>query len=669
MTKRKTPWLKRSLFALVILVALSFLGGSVLPYLLFGSPMNIDGNAQQTSTTERGEGWGSYGGDMGGHRYSNAAQVTPDNVGELTQAWSYSTGDMEARGDLMGWSASEATPLLIDEKLIFCTPFNEVIALHPGTGQELWRHDPRAPTDQWPANLHVCRGISAHERTDGGEICKTRILTGTNNGLLAALDAETGERCSDFGDNGIVTLDPGKDLLWPGEFHVTSPPVVAGNTVIVGSSISDNERVDAPVGAVRAYDAITGAMRWTFDPIPRTPSSPVAKDWKGAFPPVEGGANAWAPMSYDAERDLVFLPTSSPSPDFFGGGRPGDNRHANSVVALNGQTGELVWAYQIVHHDIWDYDLPAQPGLYQVTTENGVRDVVTQVTKTGHVFVLDRDTGEPVLPIEERPVPQRAALGEALSPTQPFPVATPEIVPNRLEPEDAFGLTIFDRFQCRQRIKQFYSEGLFSAPTEQGTLLYPFAGGGANWGGAAYDPTRNLLVVNMSNIAHVATLIPRETADALQSEGGGLWLGEQAGAPYAVTRDVLLSSIGLPCSAPPFGVIAGIDLSNGKIVWRKPLGTAEASIGLPLPMGTPNFGGPIITAGGIVFIGAAMDDYLRAFDVATGEELWKGSLPAGGQATPMTYVWEDRQYIVIYAGGHGRVGTTLGDQIVAFSLE
>ena len=321
-----------------------------------------------------------------------------------------------------------------------------------------------------------------------------------------------------------------------------------------------------------------------------------------------------------------------------------------------------------MHHDIWDYDVPAQPGLYQVTTDEGVRDVVAQPTKTGHVFVLDRDTGTPVLPVEERPVPQRAADGEALSPTQPIPAATPEIVPNRLDPSDAFGLTALDRFQCRQRIKAHWSEGLYSAPTEQGTILYPFSGGGANWGGSAYDPTRNLLVVNMSNVAHVATLVPRATADDMAANGDALWLGEQAGAPFAVTREVLLSSLGLPCSAPPFGVIAGVNLETGALVWRKPLGTAEAAIGLPIPFGTPNFGGPIVTAGGVIFIGAAMDDYLRAFDVATGEELWKGKLPAGGQATPMSYEWEGRQYVVIYAGGHGRLGTTLGDWMVAFAL-
>lgn len=659
--------LKFACLFVVLSGILSFLGGSVVPYLLFGSPLDIDGRAEPVGNTELGDGWSSYGGDMGGNRYSSAGQVTRENVQDLQEVWRYSTGDLE-RGDLMWWSASEATPLLVDDKLVFCTPFNEVIALHPGTGEQIWRHDPLAPKDQWPANLHVCRGVSVFERTDGGTTCPTRILMGTNDGRLVALDSETGSRCSDFGIDGIVTLDPGKDLLWPGEFHVTSPPVVAGRTVVVGSSISDNERVDAPIGAVRAYDAITGEMLWTFDPIPRVASSAVAEDWQGEFPPVEGGANAWAPMSYDPDRGLIFVPTSSPSPDFYCGGRPGDNRHANSVVALDAKTGNVVWAQQIVHHDIWDYDLPAQPGLYQVTTETGLRDVVAQVTKTGHVFVLDRDTGEPVLPIEERTVPQHAAQGEKLSLTQPFPVATPAIVPSRLEPEDAFGLTLFDRWECRQKIKALRSEGLYTAPTEEGTILYPFSGGGANWGGSAFDPTRNLLVVNMSNIAHIATLIPRAQADALPADDDALWLGKQAGAPFAVTRDVLLSSLGLPCSAPPFGVIAGVDLESGDIVWRKTLGTAEAAIGLPVPLGTPNFGGPIITAGGLVFISAAMDDYLRAFDVETGDEVWKGKLPAGGQATPMSYEWKERQYIVIYAGGHARVETTLGDWIVAFAL-
>jgi len=439
--------------------------------------------------------------------------------------------------------------------------------------------------------------------------------------------------------------------------------------VIVGSSVSDNERVAAPVGTVRAFDAISGEPKWDFDPIPRDASAPTASSWQGSFPPLEGATNVWAPMSVDTERGLVFLPTSSPSPDFFGGARPGDNKHANSVVALKGETGELVWAYQIVHHDVWDYDLPAQPGLYQINTADGPVDVVAQVTKTGHVFVLDRDTGQPVLPVEERPMPQRAEAGEALSPTQPIPLLPEAIVPSELSGDDAFGITWFDRKECQRKIEAAWSEGLFSAPTQQGTLIYPFNGGGANWGSAAYDPSHNLLVVNMSNLAHLLRLIPADKGEDFYNANPDKEVGAQLGAPFAMTRSVLLSSLGLPCSPPPWGVIAGVDISSGEIVWRSTLGTArDSGIPLHLPLGTPNFGGPIVTAGGLVFIGAAMDNYIRAFDVRTGIELWKGRLSAGAQATPMSYEYEGRQYVVIYAGGHSRAGTTLGDKLVAFAL-
>lgn len=653
-------------FLLLIVLAASFLGGNAISYFVGGSHLDIDGRSQAVSQASLPDGWSHYGGDAGGNRYSNESQISTDNVDSLEIAWSFSTGNLESHPELMDQTAAEGTPILLDGKLTFCTPFNEIIALHPGTGAEIWRYDPKITT-KWPANQFVCRGIVAHTRSDGGTECPTRILMGTNDGRVVAVDASTGEPCSGFGDQGQVTLDPGTELLWPGEFQVTSPPVVLDDTVIVGSSISDNERVDAPAGAVRAYNAITGALEWTFDPIPRNADNPAASTWEGAIPPREGGSNVWAPMSVDVERGLVFLPTSSASPDFYGGGRPGDNKHANSVVALNVK-GELVWAYQIVHHDIWDYDLPAQPGLYTVATADGPRDVVAQVTKTGHIFVLDRDTGEPVLPVEERPVPQQVTQGETLSKTQPFPVATPAIVPSGLSPDDAFGVTWFDREQCRRKIASAWSEGLFSAPTEQGTIIYPFNGGGANWGGSAYDPARNLLVINMSNMAHILRLVPPEEGEAL-IEHPVLEVGLQTGAPYAMVRELLISSLGLPCSPPPWGIIAGIDISSGEIVWRQTLGTsADVALGLPFPLGTPNFGGPIVTAGGLVFIGAAMDNYLRAFDVETGAEVWKGRLPGGGQATPMSYVWEGRQYVAIYAGGHSRAGTTINDELVAFSL-
>jgi quinoprotein glucose dehydrogenase len=374
-------------------------------------------------------------------------------------------------------------------------------------------------------------------------------------------------------------------------------------------------------------------------------------------------------MSVDAARGLVFLPTSSPSPDFFGGLRPGDNRYANSIVALKIETGEVAWAFQLVHHDIWDYDLPAQPGLYSVWRDGRRHDVVAQVTKTGHIFVLDRDTGAPFLPIEERAVPQGAVDGEYLSPTQPIPAQTPAIVPDRVSEKEAFGLTYFDRRFCAKAIGELRAEGLFTPPSTQGTLIHPFTGGGANWGGAAYDASRNLLVVNMSNMAHRVTLIPADKVDAEAATHHDAEIAPQRGAPFGVRRDILVSPLGLPCTPPPWGVLAAVDLDTGEIVWRSRLGTTrDLAGGLAFDTGTPNLGGPIATAGGLVFISATLDYYLRAFDIETGDELWKARLPAGGQATPMTYEWQGRQYVVIYAGGYGRAGTKLGDSLVAFAL-
>lgn len=613
-------------------------------------------------------GWSAYGGDDGGARYSAVDQIDHETIDDLKVAWTYSTGDLTTRSDVMRRSASEGTPILVDDALTFCTPFNEIIAVDPGTGTEKWRYDAQINLDQRPANQFVCRGIAQWRGTT--DVCPVRLLMGTNDGRLIAIDAKTGEPCGGFGNNGELRIEPGMDLVWPGEFQFTSPPVVVGNTVIVGSAIGDNARVEAPRGAVRAFDVVTGEAKWSFDPIPRDAIAPNADDWLGDGVPIEGHANAWAPMSVDPERGLVFVPTSSPSPDFYGGLRPGDNRYANSVVALNAETGAVHWAFQTVHHDVWDYDLPAQPGLYSVT-QNGVRrDVVAQVTKTGLVFVLDRDTGAPVLPVEERAVPQGGATGEVLSPTQPFPVVTPPIVPNRLSPDDAFGLTWFDKRACRKAIAGARNDGLFTPPSEEGTILFPFTGGGANWGGAAFDETRNLLVINMSNAAHHIQLIPADDVAAARETFHDSEIGPQTGAPFAMKREVLMSPLGLPCTSPPWGVIAGVDLASGEIVWRKTFGTVEdLSDGLTkAKLGTPNFGGPIITAGDLVFIGAAMDDYLRAFDIETGTELWRARLPAGGQATPMTYEWQGRQYVVIYAGGHARAGTTLGDQLVAFAL-
>ncbi len=654
-------------------IAVMFFGGS-MPGLLGGANgLDIDGAAipHDGPTSPLWRGWAHYGGDAGGNRYSNSDSIKSENVRELKIAWEYKTGDLGRPEKTVQRSASEGTPILVDDALIFCTPYNEIIALDPATGDEKWRYDPQINLDMEPANQFVCRGV-AHWRDRSAprdEDCASRIFMGTNDGRVISVDAISGDLCAGFGDGGIIKVDPGLDLLWPGEFQFTSPPVVLNDIVIVGSSISDNARVIAPKGAVRAYDARTGASKWIFDPIPRSADEDNIDDWKGQSLPVEGHANVWAPMSVDEARGLVFLPTSSPSPDFYGGLRPGDNRYANSVVALNGETGAVVWSFQIVHHDVWDYDVPAQPGLYSVWRDGERHDVVAQVTKTGLVFVLDRDTGEPFLPIEERAVPQGGATGEVLSPTQPFPMLTPPVVPNTLSADDAFGVTLWDKNACVKAIKNSRAKGLYTPPSEQGTLLYPANSGGANWGSAAFDPARNLLVVNMSNIVHHVQLIPADEVAEVEKVFHDSEVSPQKGAPFGMKREVFLSPLGLPCNTPPWGVIAGVDLSTGEIVWRKTLGTVEELAGgLKIKLGTPNAGGPIITAGGLVFIGAAMDNYLRAFDVETGEEIWKGELPASAQATPMTYEWNDRQFVVIYAGGQSRMGTTLGDSIIAFAL-
>ena len=662
----KTLLLSAALVA--VFGALLILGGSMVWLLGGADGLNIDGAAAKTprpvGTIDVGTGWGAYGGDPGGHRYSQAQQITPDNVHRLALAWQYRTGDMTARAAHMESAATEGTPILVGDALILCTPFNEVIALDAGTGEERWRFDPQIDLGQDPANQFTCRGVAHWRDAEADGACANRIFTGTNDARLIAIDAATGQRCAGFGDEGEVRIDPGMPLLWPGEFQITSPPVTVGDTVVVGSAIGDNARVVAPAGSVRAFDARTGAPRWDWDPIPRTEDNPAAPTWEGEHPPQEGHANAWAPMAADERRGLVFVPTSSPSPDFFGGLRPGNNRHANSVVALDGLTGNLRWSFQTVHHDLWDYDVPAQPGLYSVWRDGQLHDVVAQVTKTGFVFVLDRDTGEPFLPVEERPVPQAAVAGEWLSPTQPFPAATPPLVPNRLTADDAFGLTLLDRLACRNRIADSVAEGLFTPPSERGTLFYPFTGGGANWGGAAYDPARNLLIVNMNNLAHHIQLIPAGQVGEMSKVFHDQEVSPQAGAPYGMKRELLLSPFGVPCTPPPWGVLAAVDLGTGRIVWRKPLGGV-----MGVTLGLPSVGGPIVTAGGLTFIGGTMDDKLRAFDSATGEQLMDWKLPAAGQATPMTYGHEGRQYIVIQAGGNARGGGKLGDAVLAFALQ
>jgi quinoprotein glucose dehydrogenase len=603
-------------------------------------------------------GWEHWGGDRGGSRFSPLAQITPGNVGNLVRAWEFRTGDLDSRApEVMKRTKFQATPLFVEDSLIFCSPFNEVIALDPGSGAQKWRYDPKISTSQRPANRYNCRGVAywVDDRAAENAACRARIFMGTNDVRVIALDARTGIPCEDFGSRGEVRLAV-PSLEWPGEFQITSAPVIVRGVVIVGSSIADNRRVEAPTGTVRAFDARTGAPRWNFDPL--------VHDGVNA-----GHANVWAPMSVDEDRGLVFLPTSSPSPDFWGGKRPGNNDHANSVVALRAESGELVWSFQTVHHDVWDYDLPAQPTLARIDTGDGMRDVVIQPTKQGLVFVFDRDTGKPIWPVEERAVPQGGAQGEQLSPTQPFPTHVPELVPQRISTEDVFGLIPFRApSECREQVASARNEGLYTPPSTQGTVLFPMTGGGVNWGGAAFDPVHQILYANTSQAIHIVKLIPRADTPGFNPPPGHDF-GQQTGAPFAMTRAVAVSPIGLLCNKPPWGEMVAVDLTAGKILWRSRVGTTEdkAPLGIAFHWGTPLVNGVAITAGGLAFTGA-MDAYLRAFDARSGEELWQGRLPVPGVANPMTYLWQGEQYVAIGAGGHSEAGTTIGDSVVAFRL-
>ncbi|MFN7946857.1 MAG: pyrroloquinoline quinone-dependent dehydrogenase [Blastocatellia bacterium] len=627
------------------------------------------------SVTAEQANWASYGRDAGGSRWSPLTQIHRNNVGQLKVAWTYHTGEAESASPLRKYAAFEATPLMLDGTLYFSTPFSRVIALDAQTGQERWVYDPKIDLTRHYSEA-TSRGVSTWldpERKSG-----RRIFIATLDARLISLDAATGQPCGDFGENGQVDLTRDVRLVERGNYQVTSPPAIINNLVIVGSAIGDNRGVELERGVVRAYDARTGRLVWSWDPIPNRPDDPARKTWSGESADKTGAANAWAPLSADPERGLVFVPTSSPSPDFYGGERPGDNRYANSIVALRAATGEVVWHYQLVHHDLWDFDVPAQPML--ISLRRGGREVpaVVVATKMGFLFVFNRETGEPLFPIEERPVPQSDVPGEVTSATQPFPTLPRPLVPQQLRPEDAWGALPSDRRWCAEQLARLRNEGLYTPPSLKGTVAFPGNVGGINWSGMSFDPTRNLLITNTNRIALVVRLIPRAEFDAQRAAGarGKAEFAPQKGTPYGMVREVLLSPHETPCNPPPWGVLTAVDLNSGEVRWDVPLGTVP-KIGIleqialmrsKQSLGSPNMGGSIVTAGGLVFIGAAMDTALRAFDIESGRVLWQGELPASANATPMTYQINNRQYVVVAAGGHGKLGSVLGDAVVAFAL-
>ncbi|MEH3036108.1 MAG: PQQ-binding-like beta-propeller repeat protein [Sphingomonas adhaesiva] len=629
--------------------------------------------------------WTAFGGTNAGMRYSPATQITPTNVGGLREAWRFHTGDLPPDGDRLFFSAQN-TPLKVGDTLYLCSARNRVFALDPATGREKWRYEPRIAPRALESTFSVaCRAVGYHANAaaPAGAACAARVFVAVADGRLVALDARTGRACTGFGRGGTVDLTRRMGLDEPGHASSNSGPAVIGDMVIVGQQVSDNQRRDAPSGVVRAYDATTGALRWAWDakrPDARAPLPPGAT-WP------EGTPNVWNVISGDAGLGLVLLATGNAGNDHWGGNRdPEDDRFSSAVVAVDLATGATRWVFRTVERDRFDYDLGAQPVLTTIPVGGVLRRVVVQGTKTGSLFVLDAATGLPVRPVAYRPAPGGGMPGDRLSPVQPQSVAYPNLSgrpgadPEQIDARHAFGLTPIDAAWCRIQFHRMRYEGIYTPPTDRGmgTLLFPGTIGGLNWGGLAIDPVRGIVVTNHSRLPNRVKLFPRAAVAAPAIGDGGRRpdqaVAPQKGAPWAVDRPMWLSPLGVPCIAPPWGYLAATDLATGRLLWSQPFGTGRDSgpLGLPsmlrIPIGTPNLGGAVTTATDLSFIAATQDDYIRAYETASGRLLWSARLPAGGQASAMTYMHRGRQYVAISATGHARFETRPGDALIVYAL-
>jgi quinoprotein glucose dehydrogenase len=656
-----------------------------LVWAVFNDPQEINGTlradanapaATATSSIPDAD-WPAYGRNQEGQRYSPLKQINDKNVGQLKEAWSFQTGDVKRATD-PGEITNEVTPIKIRDTLYLCTAHQQLFALDAATGKQKWKFDPRLDTN--PSFQHVtCRGVSYHEATadnaspDVVSDCPRRIILPVNDGRLFAINADNGQLCESFANKGILNLQTNMPVTTPGMYEPTSPPIITDKVIVIAGAVTDNYSTREPSGVIRGFDVNSGKLLWAFDPGAKDPNAIPGDEHHFSL----NSPNSWAPAAYDAKLDLVYLPMGVTTPDIWGGNRtPEQERYASSIVALNATTGKLAWSYQTVHHDLWDMDMPSQPTLADITDKNGnTVPVIYAPAKTGNIFVLDRRDGKLVVPAPEKPVPQGAAKGDYVTPTQPF--SDLSFRPKKdLSGADMWGATMYDQLVCRVIFHKLRYEGIFTPPSEQGTLVFPGNLGMFEWGGISVDPNRQVAIANPMALPFVSKLMPRGPGNPMEppkdAKGSGTETGiqPQYGVPYGVTLNPFLSPFGLPCKQPAWGYISAVDLKTNEVVWKKRIGTVRDSSPLPLPfkMGMPMLGGPISTAGNVLFIGATADNYLRAYNMSNGEKLWEARLPAGGQATPMTYEVNGKQYVAISAGGHGSFGTKMGDYIVAYAL-
>lgn len=705
------------------------------PGTIEGTISNASEEASDVNPAQvAGDDWPAYGGTNAGTHYSSLDQITPDNIGELEEVWRIQTGDA-AGPNAPPEITNQNTPLKVNDSLYICTSHSRAMALSPETGETLWSFDPEVSTmgaEDFSLWAHMtCRGLAyydaanysiatdsatpdANESADGSAstsdtalsfdifndsdifsldlsflsllfgveeesdtqpmlsetdvMCPRRLYLPTADARLIALNADTGERCTSFGENGEVDLTNNIGDFDPGGYYSTSPATVTENLVILGGHVTDNSSVDEPSGVIRAFDVHTGELVWNWDSGNPDDTEPLAEGETY----TRNSPNVWAPISVDEELGMVYLPMGNATPDQYGANRSeNDETYSAGLVTLNLEDGQVEWVYQFVHHDLWDMDSPAQPVLIDLATNNGTQPAVIQPTKQGSLYVLNRETGEPIVPIEEVPAPQGAVEGDWTAETQPRSALN--LLPPPLTERDMWGASPFDQMMCRIQFNSLRYEGQYTPPSLEGSIVYPGNVGVMNWGGVAVDPERQALFTGAKYLAFISTLVPREEVEEGQGSASEQGLQPNAGAPYAVELGPLLSVLGLPCQAPSWGDVAGIDLQSTEVVWKHRNGTTRDSMPFDLPIGlkvgVPALGGPVTTAGGVSFLSGTLDQYLRGYDITTGEELYKARLPAGGQATPMTYTGEDgRQYVVVTAGGHGTFGTKMGDYVIGYAL-
>jgi quinoprotein glucose dehydrogenase len=636
------------------------------------------------SLLQAGADWPAYGGSYSARRYSPLDQINRGNVAKLTKVWTFHTGDLPDKRteDMYG---AETTPLKIGSSLYLCTPKNIIVAVDARTGKQRWRYDPEVPDANIPYTA-ACRGVAYYvvPGAASSEACATRIIEGTLDSRVIAVDAETGKPCSSFGYGGAVDTTFGIGEHDPGMFSITSSPTIVRGVIVVGHEVLDGQKRDAPSGVIQGYDAVTGALRWAWD---------MANPDIGAPPApgktyTRGTPNMWTTASADEKLGLVYLPLGISAVDYWSGTRSDvEKEFATSLVALDVTTGKPAWHFQTVHNDVWDYDLGSQASLVDFPKADGSTvPALVLPSKRGDIFVLDRRTGKPLTGVEERPVPQGGVEPQQRAKTQPFSDYH-TLRKADLTERDMWGMSPIDQMICRIQFRSATYKGIFTPPTSQTHWIeYPGYNGGSDWGGVSVDPKRRVLIANYNDMPNYNRLVPRDEANrrgwaprdqARGKLGGPEGAGDpQVGAPYAIYVNAgwRMPWTGLLCKQPPYGGIRAIDLKSGKTLWDRPLGQARTNgpFGipslLPITIGTPNNGGSIITAGGLVFIAAATDNLIRAIDIKTGKTVWQDKLPAGGQATPMTYEENGRQYLVIMAGGHHFMETPIGDALVAYAL-